>query len=82
LPVLFDNESPDIFYVENFTPQDFYEVVYKEDKSKLARVKLVTPNYTPAVHDFVFATNKNNGLLFYYILKDSHEEQKPSQGQK
>ena len=74
----FDSESPDIFYAENFTHQDFFNVVLKNDKSKLARVKLVTPKYTPAVHDFVFTMNKNNGLLYYYILKDSQEEEKLS----
>jgi len=74
----FDNESPDLFYVENFTHQDFHNVVHKQDKTKLARVKLVTPGYTPAVHDFVFATSKKNVLLYYYILKDSQEEEKLS----
>jgi len=72
----FENENPDSFNVENFTREDFYNVVYKNDKRKLSRVKLVTPNYTPAVHDFVYATNKADALLFYYIVKDSQEEQK------
>lgn len=74
----FDNESPNIFYAENFTHQDFFNVVYRNDQSKLVRVKIVSPKYTPSVHDFVFTMNKNNRLLFYYILKDSQEEQQLS----
>jgi len=70
----FQNENPNIFYVENFEPQDFYDVVYKNDRSKLARVKLLTSAYIARVHDFIFATNKNETLAFYYILKDSGEE--------
>jgi hypothetical protein len=72
----FQNEKPDIFYVENFEPQDFYNVVYKKDKSKLGRVKLLTPEYSAHIHDFIFATAQNDSLVFYYILKDSSEEQR------
>ena len=70
----FQNEKPNIFYVENFEPQDFYNVVYKNDRNKLARVKLLTSEYTAHEHDFIFATNKNETLAFYYILKDAVEE--------
>ena len=72
----FDNENPNIFYVENFTHKDFYNVIYNKDETKLARVKLVTTHYTPSIHDFVYSVNKEHALLFYYILKDSKEEQK------
>ena len=33
--------APTIFYVENFTHIDFHELIYKNDKSKIAKVKLV-----------------------------------------
>lgn len=71
---LFENGNPDLFYVEDFSHKDFYNLLYKEDRSKISRVKLVSPKYIPAIHDFVFAYNKQNTLLFYYILKDDNEE--------
>lgn len=52
----------------------FYDLIYKNDRNKILRVKLVQKNYNPNVHDFVFTYNKDNALLFYYILKDSAEE--------
>ena len=63
----FENENPDLFYVEDFSHKDFYNLIYKGDNSKIRRVKLVSSNYIPAIHDFVFAYNKNNTFLFYYI---------------
>ena len=72
-------EKPNIFYVEDFSHDDFYNLVYKDDKSKISRVKLVLENYTPSVHDFIYCYNNSNHLLFYYILKDQHEEQELAQ---
>ena len=69
-----NEETPDMFYVEDFSHQDFYNTIYKNDKSKITRVKLVRESYTPAIHDFVFCYNKDNQLLFCYILKDWHEK--------
>lgn len=64
-----------IFYVENFSHNDFGDVFYKNDYRKIQRAKLVMKNYMAHVHDFVFSYNKDNGLVFYYILKDTAEEQ-------
>lgn len=71
----FHNEkTPDMFYVENFSHQDMQDLIYKNDKSKISRVRLVRENYTASIHDFVYCYNKENQLLFYYILKDWREE--------
>ena len=64
---LFDNENPDLFYVEDFSHKDFYNLIYKGDNRKISKVKLVTPNYIPAIHDFVFAYNKKNTLLKHFF---------------
>ena len=71
---LFQNENPNIFFVENFSHIDFYNVVYKNDKRPISRVKVVFGNYIAKPHDFIFAYTKDNALLFYYILKDQQEE--------
>ena len=67
-------ETPGMFYVENFSHQDFYDLTFNNDKSKISKVKLVRDSYTPSVHDFVYCINKDDQLMFYYILKDSQEE--------
>ena len=67
-------ETPDMFYVENFSHQDFYDLTFNNDKSKISKVKLVRESYTASVHDFVYCYNKDNQLLFYHILKDRQEK--------
>ena len=67
-------ETPDMFYVENFSHKDFHDLIFNKDKSKISRVKLVREDYTSSVHDFIYCINKDNQLLYYYILKDRQEE--------
>lgn len=71
---IFDNESPNLFYVENFSHQSFHDLIYRNNLKLISRTKLLVPSYVPKIHDFIFAWNKNNKLLFYYILKDHKEE--------
>ena len=51
------NKSPIIFYAKDFSHQDFHNLIYKNDRAKIKRVKVVMGNYQPSVHDFVFAYN-------------------------
>ncbi len=71
---VFENENPNLFYVENFTHQNFHDLNYEKDLTLISRSKLVISSYIPKIHDFIYAWNKNNQLLFYYILKDHKEE--------
>src|SRR5690348_9360463 len=44
-------EEPRIFYVENLSHQDVYNLLFKNDFSKIQRAKLVQPeNYIASVH--------------------------------
>ena len=70
----FYNESPDIFYVEDFSHKDFHNLIFNNQTKLISIAKLVTPTYIAKVHDFIYASNKGNVLLYYYILKDHHEE--------
>ena len=74
-PFLQNEKVPDLFYHENLSHEEFYDFAFRNDKSKISRGKLVTPGYVPSIHDFVFCYNKNNDIMFYYILKDSQEQQ-------
>lgn len=71
---LFENETPNLFYVENFSHRNFYDLIYKDSVHLLLRGKLIMPGYTANIHDFLFAWNNKKALLFHYILKDHQEE--------
>ena len=70
----FENENPNIFFVENFRHVDFHELINKDNRKVISRVKLVASDYVAKAYDFIFAYNKDNVLLFYYILKNEQEE--------
>ena len=69
-----NEETPDMFYVENLRHKDFHDIIFNKDISKISRVKLVREAYTSSVHDFIYCINKDDQLLYYYILKDRQEE--------
>ena len=69
-----NEKVPDFFYHENLSHEEFYDFASKNDNSKIKTSKLVRENYIPSVHDFVFCYNRDNDIMFYYILKDSAEE--------
>jgi hypothetical protein len=69
----YSEKIPPMYYIENFTHKDLYELITHKDQSKIALLKLVTPGYTPKIHDFVFCNNQNDALIYYYILKDWQE---------
>ena len=74
-PFLQNEKVPNFFYHENLSHQEFYDFASKNDNSKIKASKLVRENYIPSVHDFVFCYNRDNDIMFYYILKDQYEEQ-------
>lgn len=61
-------EGSSIFYVEDFSHMDFYNTVFKNDQSKIKRVKAVTADYTPSAHHFIFTYNSHNFLMYYYAV--------------
>ena len=66
-------KTPTMFYVENFSNKDLFELIDNNDESKIAIVKLVTPGYKPYVHDFIYCQNQNDAFMYYYILESWQE---------
>ena len=59
-----NEKVPGMFvYHENLSQKEFYDFKLRDDSSKIRQVKLVTRNYVPAVHDFIYYINQNNDNL-------------------
>jgi hypothetical protein len=69
----YSEKTPTMFYVENFSNKDLYDLITYNDQSKIAIVKLVTPGYKPKVHDFIYCQNQNDAFMYYYILESWQE---------
>lgn len=69
------DDNPTFYYVEKFSPKDFFKLIYENDTKVLSRVKLVQLGYVAKPYHFLYAYNSRNALLFYYILKDWEEEE-------
>ena len=68
------DDSPTFYYVENFSPKDFYKLLYENDTKVISRVKLVQLGYVAKPYHFLYAYNSKKALIYYYILKDHREE--------
>ena len=69
-------ETPTMFYIPNLSHDDLYALTFDNDLSKISKVRLVRENHVAAIHDFIYCYNKDNPLMFYYILADQQEEKR------
>ena len=69
-------ETPTMLYIPNFSHDDLYSLTFDNDLSKISKGRLVRENHVAAIHDFIYCYNKDNQLMFYYILADHQEEKR------